>query len=566
MEINIEPINTSQINSKTDGIKTDGAKEIKPADLSDVFKDSQIRAQITDIRENNITVKLSNGQELNAALLGNSQARIGDIVNFILKNLPNGELALEMENPTETASRMKVMVDALKQAGLKINNENLNLVSALLDNNMAVNKDTILQLNQALKIFGADNIQKAVYLLANSARVTPDNAAALNGLIAGELKISTQINNIVESILNIRDASVRENIINTLLKEPNITTDRPAVAFIGRTDANVPNIPNVPVPPSSAGLLNTVPHIPQREGRVSHPPEQAPTQTTQTATAQTTTIQTAPTQTTSTQITATQITTAQAAERPLQQITAQAIEPSPGQSIGREITATVAEAAEQGANNLLKTARFDLPITMMSRQELKDLILDRFLLRPHTFNAEEFAKTVALIKIITERAREQLPPEETRLSAQIRSLSDSINFISQIRESIYVQIPLIINDRQTTAELFIFKNKKKKNSATGAVSALISIDTAFLGKFEVYMVKDNKNISCQFRLSDEKVGELVGENINALQEELKKYDYILSGYSFKALTESFTLLDKEPGIENNGPAPELIKYMFDVRT
>ena len=135
-----------------------------------------------------------------------------------------------------------------------------------------------------------------------------------------------------------------------------------------------------------------------------------------------------------------------------------------------------------------------------------------------------------------------------------------------LKETIYVQIPLVINDRPATGELYVIKNKIKKNQADGAASAFVSLDTANLGKFEVYIVKDKKNISCQFRLADESIDEKVKENIENLRTELKKYGYALGGYFFKKQAEHFNLLSREPD-SNDGetPAPEPVKYIFDVR-
>ncbi len=117
--------------------------------------------------------------------------------------------------------------------------------------------------------------------------------------------------------------------------------------------------------------------------------------------------------------------------------------------------------------------------------------------------------------------------------------------MSYLKNNMFLQIPININNFSTTAELIIFSNKKNKNnnSKNNSGSALISLNLLYLGKLEVFINKINNDISCQFRLEKDVTKNLVKENIDLLNDYLKDKNFNLKDVTFKDLDESFSLIN-----------------------
>ena len=134
------------------------------------------------------------------------------------------------------------------------------------------------------------------------------------------------------------------------------------------------------------------------------------------------------------------------------------------------------------------------------------------------------------------------------ISKDINKITNTLEFTSQFKDTAYFQLPIIINNNQTTAELFIFKNKTK-NKNSKSTSAVISLDLAFLGHFEAYINKTDRNISCQFKTENKEIENLISSKISVLDNYLKKYNYNLKQVFFKELEDKFSVLSKEPVLD-----------------
>ena len=139
------------------------------------------------------------------------------------------------------------------------------------------------------------------------------------------------------------------------------------------------------------------------------------------------------------------------------------------------------------------------------------------------------------------------------LLKNLDNLTKNLEFMSNVKDSIFLQIPLNINNFSTTADLYVFSDKKHKNtkSKNNSGSALISLNLAYLGKLEAYIVKNNQDIICQFRIENEASKNTIKENVALLEHYLKEKKLILKDISFKDLDESFTLITNNINNINN---------------
>ncbi|MCL2240858.1 MAG: flagellar hook-length control protein FliK, partial [Defluviitaleaceae bacterium] len=134
-------------------------------------------------------------------------------------------------------------------------------------------------------------------------------------------------------------------------------------------------------------------------------------------------------------------------------------------------------------------------------------------------------------------------PAEARVLQETRALSNHIDFTAQIRNQMYVQLPIFHNGQETQTTLHVYRDAKKKaEGKKDAYSALVALETASLGHFETYVQKNENAVHCQFRLDNPHIEQLVRNNIHQLETLLRHYKYSLS-FAFATPGKPYTLLD-----------------------
>lgn len=160
-------------------------------------------------------------------------------------------------------------------------------------------------------------------------------------------------------------------------------------------------------------------------------------------------------------------------------------------------------------------------------------------------NLNEYFETLSTIsKNLKNTINNFADKNSENITNSLDNLNKNIDFMNNLKNSTFLQIPLNINNFYTTAEIFVFSNKKNKNqkSKNNSGSALISLNLLYLGKLEVFINKINNDVSCQFRLEKESTKNLVSENVDLLNNFLKNKNLNLKDISFKELNESFSII------------------------
>ncbi len=162
---------------------------------------------------------------------------------------------------------------------------------------------------------------------------------------------------------------------------------------------------------------------------------------------------------------------------------------------------------------------------------------------------EFFKETTHRFEKILLELQKQEDDSSAELANKILDTKDKLSFSNHIKNNIFLQLPLNINEHKTNGELTIFKDKRKKGTK-GVSSALISLDTKSLGTFETFIQKHNNNLNLQFRLDNKEVETLVKDNLNDLKNILYTLRYNIDNITFKTLEQSFSILNTEEDLKN----------------
>lgn len=112
----------------------------------------------------------------------------------------------------------------------------------------------------------------------------------------------------------------------------------------------------------------------------------------------------------------------------------------------------------------------------------------------------------------------------------IRELQNAMQFFNQVTTyHTFVQIPLMLNQQNTTGELYIMRDRKKRGRIDpDRFTLFISLNTKHLGLIETFLNAANRYVTINFRVASEEMVKLVKDNHRVLYDALKEKGYKLA--------------------------------------
>ncbi len=560
-------------------------------------------------------------------------------------HLPVSEYKTEHEMIKQQAIS-KTISQALVSSGFKPTAENLELAQLLFINQMPITKETLTKLNYTLKLFGSDNLDKALFFVANEIRPTGLNIEQLNKFITGENKISNQVGDLINALLSIEDENVREAITNAILKPLNTNSNEQQpkeqaikqqliqqqikLAISNDNKEQVKQQPQFELIEAAKASNESVEHKQLNNKTVSNLAEniannlieKLPLKNLNELTSnfknislqnlenevQKETIKEVIKDALKNKIVTflksdklaienlNNILKDNILEESLEKLISQHNNLDFKLNTGDKFTKLtdiikyiIKNAIENSAENSTKNSKSSIEnsieqtiknnISNPSEPEINQAeLVKKLMFNPKETTSKqlnlflnELKQIINNTKITIEKASSETALSKTvaeNIQQAVKSIEQNMNFVSQLKTNLFLQIPLVINNHQTNAELFIFKDKKGKKKAKGdAVSALIALDTASLGRFEAFVQKDNKAVSCRFNLENDEVEVLVRQNIGVLSNALKQQGYILESFTFAKNEPPKTILEVNNFETNTLPNKNTALGMsFDTKT
>ena len=110
-----------------------------------------------------------------------------------------------------------------------------------------------------------------------------------------------------------------------------------------------------------------------------------------------------------------------------------------------------------------------------------------------------------------------------RSTEQIRGNVEFMNEVNQIYN--YVQIPLKLNGQNANGDLYVYTNKRKPREENGELSAFLHLDMEHLGSTDVYVKMKGKAVDTNFSFSDDASFVLVQKYLPILDAKLTALGY-----------------------------------------
>jgi len=143
----------------------------------------------------------------------------------------------------------------------------------------------------------------------------------------------------------------------------------------------------------------------------------------------------------------------------------------------------------------------------------------------------ERIKAMKEIMTLAEKAVTQMDAKSHEANLPIiRELQNAMQFFNQVTTyHTFVQIPLMFNQQNTTGELYIMRDRKKRGRIDpNKFTLFISLNTRHLGLIETFLNATNHYVTINFRVASEELVKLVKDNHRVLYDALKAKGYKLA--------------------------------------
>jgi len=153
---------------------------------------------------------------------------------------------------------------------------------------------------------------------------------------------------------------------------------------------------------------------------------------------------------------------------------------------------------------------------------------------------------------------------KTRFPETAAEVRGNIEFMNQINEAYtYVQVPLKMNEKNASGQLYVYTNKKSMSNPDKELSAFLHLDLEHLGGTDVSIKMLHRKVTTNFYLDSDESYALVKQFLPVLEKRLQDKGYncelnVNSGSKQMNFVAGFLKKDLPP-------TGQVHRYSFDIR-
>lgn len=507
-----------------------------------------LQGTVVNRNGNSVQIELAQDFSINAKIDQSVSLALGQLMSFEIK-ANNGSLLSLAPLYTNTANTATIL-RALAAAGLPDTAGNIEMVAAMMEEGMPIDKESILSMSRQILDFPRQNLTSIIQMTKLGLPVTEANIEQFEHY----MNANHQILGSVETIMDELPQVFKELMAAGKDSQAYAFYEALLDIFTQETEGNVI-------------LQKQVPEQMMKEQLVT---QENAAQTSGEIMAQDTTGTTVPSEE--------QLNGARQAQEDAQAIKAQADETvlhmadTTGEESGRQTVLT--DRQWSGLADMLRNLGVDEEMTGQIQKgeippkEVLNLIRD---LLPMVMHDQEAARVMERllggrefqnllkseigkqwliepkevadpkqVEQLYERVREQtirlhqalaaVEKGDTPVARSVQNLQSNVDFLNQMNHMYtYVQLPLKMLGNNAHGDLYVYTNKKNLAAKDGNVSALLHLDMEHLGPLDVYVTMQNQKVSTNFTVQDDSILTLIEKHIGLLHDRLAK-----RGYDFKA--------------------------------
>lgn len=154
-------------------------------------------------------------------------------------------------------------------------------------------------------------------------------------------------------------------------------------------------------------------------------------------------------------------------------------------------------------------------------------------------------------------------------SPPVRQMADTrsnISFLNQLNHLYnYVQIPLRMANQNATGDLYVYTNRKNLAQNRKELSAHLHLEMEHLGTTDVFVKLNAKKLSTNFIMEDERSLDLVMEHLDILTQRLSQKGYEVDIQVKENPDKEQQMMFMQELLGQQTQQPEVSRYSFDVK-
>lgn len=566
-------------NSVANGEPMTGAKGVEKlvSSLNEMSKGMIFEGTVSSVRGNQVKLALSNGQQILARLAGKFSFEQGQSVFFQVKNNDGGTIEIKPYTVDGEGVNLTLM-DALKAAGLSVDGINLSMVNKMMEEHMPIDKTSLNQMYQLVQDNKDINVTTLVELKRLGIEINQVNAAQFENYANDKQAITIAMDSLIDELpnaLSAEDLSMYKLVTQARDILNIVTEGLTEEAFISSEASDMSQYEAIMRDNKSAPVVKKHFNIAELfESLNSVSGESQDIHTTQK-------INNAPaTDTILLQENETKSNTIGflLSDKQIEELNEQVRMLLPDLQ-ENNISLYSEDSSVVGILNDIKSMLENTPANADTLRHLfsgeafklmlKEALEQQWMIKPGDLEKnpkkldglyDKIEKQITNMEIILKTSGVVNPKAEA-LADNIRG---NIEFMNQINEAYtYVQVPLKMNEKNASGQLYVYTNKKSMSNPDKELSAFLHLDLEHLGGTDVSIKMLHRKVTTNFYLDSDESYALVKQFLPVLEKRLQDKGYncelnVNSGLKQMNFVAGFLKKDLPP-------TGQVHRYSFDIR-
>lgn len=566
-------------NSVANGEPMTGAKGVEKlvSSLNEMSKGMIFEGTVSSVRGNQVKLALSNGQQILARLAGKFSFEQGQSVFFQVKNNDGGTIEIKPYTVDGEGANLTLM-DALKSAGLPVDGINLSMVNKMMEEQMPIDKTSLNQMYQLVQDNKDINVTTLVELKRLGIEINQVNAAQFENYANDKQAITIAMDSLIDELpnaLSAEDLSMYKLVTQARDILNIVTEGLPEEAFISSEASDMSQYETIMRDNQSAPVVKKHFNIAELfESLNSVSGESQDIHTTQK-------INNAPvTDTILLQENETKSNTIGflLSDKQIEELNEQVRMLLPNLQ-ENNISLYSEDSSVVGILNDIKSMLENTPANADTLRHLfsgeafklmlKEALEQQWMIKPGDLEKnpkkldglyDKIEKQITNMEIILKTSGVVNPKAEA-LADNIRG---NIEFMNQINEVYtYVQVPLKMNEKNASGQLYVYTNKKSMSNPDKELSAFLHLDLEHLGGTDVSIKMLHRKVTTNFYLDSDESYALVKQFLPVFEKRLQDKGYncelnVNSGSKQMNFVAGFLKKDLPP-------TGQVHRYSFDIR-
>ena len=574
--------------------------------VSEMTQGSVFEGTVMSVKGGKVILSLSTGQNIVAQLEGRVQLKVGTPMFFQVKSNSGNVLAIKPYTGNGSGGN-PILMNALTTAGVPVTERNLEMVKAMMHQQMPIDKQSILEMVKHVSSYEQTNVQTIVDMVRLGLPVDAELAAQFEQYGKGDHALLGKMDSAVDQVLNLlgseevypeKAVELNHKLVDAILNPEtamqSATDDVEQLLFGGSGDTGVASAEQSATVGKDA-VLNMLLGNNGQAGVTVELHTQGATGEGQVVFSQQTLAQVFSEEQLE-QITKMLQSTPTLVDNPTLFVTETGEEIFVDTMQEENVPATTDEvAAEEQATETKQVLNTELTVEkflkaiqqgLSGKQEfgflgvqkffaskeyqsvLKELMQEQWLVKPEELDGEQLKESYKKVlqqsnqleQIVRSTGLEQQQLLQT--TADIRGNVEFMNQLNQIYT--YVQLPLKLSGQNANGDLYVYTNKKNLNDPDTELSAFLHLDLEHLGSTDVSVKMLRKNVKTNFYFSDDASYELVQKHLPILEAKLNQKGYTCT---FTVTNDDKKVDFVQDFLKKDMPSAGVLhRYSFDVRT